>query len=106
MKAFIFALVALGAAPAIAADLTVTGNVWFGDSEPTLPICTTAEPCAPLTYLGPFGPTSTPPPTIPVDFLVDGNGQQVSITDDEIVITQTSAPTYRVSIIDFSITKY
>src|SRR5579871_3392749 len=88
---FVAALAGLGslvAGPerASAQDVTVSGQVWSGDAVPALPICVAPGSCETLTYLGPFGPTSSPPAGVPVTFFEDSIGELVSVTDDEIII--------------------
>jgi PEP-CTERM motif len=74
---------------------TVSAFFWLPSPTSAPPTCTTSLDCETEDYEGPSGPTDTPPPTIPVDFL-EGNlsGSTISVGDTQIVITNmlTGAP--------------
>jgi hypothetical protein len=71
-------------------DGTNTVSAIFWLPSPTSPpgTCTTALDCENEDYEGPSGPTDTPPPIIPVDFLEGSlSGSTISVGDTQIVIT-------------------
>jgi hypothetical protein len=80
-------LVGVSGAIAGSVPIAVAVNLWTGDSEPTLPICTMSEPCEALQWLGPFGATTDPAP-IPMTFLEDSIGEVVTVTNTQIIVTE------------------
>ena len=57
--------------------------------------CTTSLPCETQNYQGSGGPTNSPLPTVPVDFLQGANsGSTISVGDTQIVITNKLSATF------------
>jgi PEP-CTERM motif len=67
---------------------TVSAFFWIPSATSPPGTCTTALFCENEDYQGPMGPTDTPPPIIPVDFLEGAlSGSTISVGDTQIVIT-------------------
>jgi hypothetical protein len=67
---------------------TVSAFFWIPSTTSPPGTCTTSLDCESEDYQGPSGPTDTPPPTIPVDFLEGAlSGSTISVGDTQIAIT-------------------